>query len=83
MHTDANAIAGVLDELFVAEATEAMRRCHLCGHDHPIGEHPLYEGAGHVLRCPSCGALAATIVERPDRLAVSLLGTWTVARSTS
>jgi Family of unknown function (DUF6510) len=81
MHTDANAIAGVFDELFVSDATSANRRCHACGHDHPIGEHPLYQGAGYVLRCPSCGALAATLVERPDRWVISLLGTWSVARS--
>jgi transposase len=81
VHTDANAIAGVLEELFVADATSADRRCHACGHEHPVGAHPLYEGAGHVLRCPSCGALAATIVERPDRLVVSMLGTWSVTRA--
>jgi Family of unknown function (DUF6510) len=81
MHTDANAIAGVLEGVFVGEATSGGRRCQACGHDHPIGEHPLYTGAGYVLRCPSCGVLAATIVERPDRYVVSLHGTWSVARA--
>jgi hypothetical protein len=81
MHTDANAIAGVLEEVFVADITAAGRRCQSCGNDHPIGAHPLYTGAGYVLRCPGCGAVAATIVARPDRYVVSLGGTWTVART--
>jgi hypothetical protein len=81
MHTDANAIAGVLEEVFVGEATSGGRRCHACRSDHPIGEHTLYKGAGYVLRCPSCGVIAATIVERPDRYVLSLHGTWSVTRA--
>jgi hypothetical protein len=41
-----------------------------------IAEHPLYRGAGYVLRCPACGDVAATIVERSGGYAVSLRGTW-------
>jgi hypothetical protein len=81
MHTDANAIAGVLEEVFVAEVTTAVRRCQSCGNEHPIGAHPLYTGAGYVLRCPGCGDVAGTIVARPDSYVVSLRGTWSVARA--
>ena len=81
LHTDANAIAGVLEELFVADVTSADRRCQSCGQDHRVGAHPLYTGAGYVLRCPGCGDLAATIVQRPDRYVVSLRGTWSIGRA--
>jgi hypothetical protein len=81
MHTDANAIAGVLEEVFGDEAISAGRRCQGCGSDHPIAEHHLYTSAGYVLRCPSCGILAATIVERPDRYVLSVHGIWSVPRA--
>jgi hypothetical protein len=81
MHTDANAIAGVLEEVFAAEVTVGRRRCQSCGSEHPIGEHPLYTGAGYVLRCPSCSDVAATIVAATDRYVVNLRGNWSVARA--
>ena len=80
LHTDGNAIAGLLQEVFVAEVTMTMRRCQSCRQENPIGAHRHYPGAGHVLRCPSCGDLAATIVSLPDRHVVSVHGTWSVAR---
>ena len=80
MHTDGNAIGGLLQEIFVAEMTAAPRVCESCGRMHMIGEHRLYRGAGLVLRCPSCGDLAACIVELPERYAISLRGMWSIAR---
>src|SRR4051812_41315067 len=53
-HTDANSIAGLLQEVFVAEVTAARRVCQSCRETHPIGAHRLYRGAGYVLRCPAC-----------------------------
>jgi Family of unknown function (DUF6510) len=81
MHTDGNNIAGLLQEVFVAEMTASRRACQSCGQDHPIGAHPLYQGAGHVLRCPSCGDVAACITALPDQYAISLFGTWRLDRS--
>jgi predicted RNA-binding Zn-ribbon protein involved in translation (DUF1610 family) len=80
MHTDGNAIAGLLQEIFVAEMTAAPRVCESCGQEHMIGEHRLYRGAGLVLRCPSCGDLAACIVVLPERYEITLRGMWTVGR---
>jgi ferredoxin-NADP reductase len=80
-HTDGNAIAGLLQEVFVAEMTTAGRVCQSCGQDHPIGAHRHYEGAGHVLRCPGCGDLAATIAVLPDRYVIGLHGAWSLARA--
>jgi hypothetical protein len=80
VHTDGNSIAGLLQEVFVAEVTASRRVCQSCGQDHPIGAHRLYSGAGHVLRCPGCGDLAATIAVLPDRYVIGLQGTWSLGR---
>jgi ribosomal protein S27E len=80
LHTDGNRLAGVLAQLFGADVSDAQRRCAGCREVRRIGEHPLYESAGYVLRCPGCGDLAATIVTREGGYAVSLRGTWLLKR---
>jgi hypothetical protein len=42
-----------------------------------VGAHRAYVGGGIVLRCPSCGDVALTIVSAPDRRIVRLSGRWT------
>jgi Family of unknown function (DUF6510) len=64
LHTDGNAIAGLLEESFGIEVTATMRTCQSCGQENAIGAHRLYRGAGLVLRCPHCSDLAAVIVEK-------------------
>jgi uncharacterized Zn finger protein len=81
LHTDGNAIAGILEEVFCAEMTAARRVCASCRRENPVGSHLLYESAGFVLRCPSCGDVAAAIVALPNEYAVSIRGTWTVSRA--
>jgi Family of unknown function (DUF6510) len=76
MHTDGNAIAGVLEEIFGREMTGTERVCQSCGAQRRIGDHPLYRGAGLVLRCPNCDDVAARIVTTPGGYAVSIDGTW-------
>jgi hypothetical protein len=83
LHTDGNAIAGLLQEVFVAEITAAGRVCQSCGLDSQIGAHRVYTGAGSVLRCPGCGDLAAVIAPLPDRNVISLHGAWSIARTSS
>jgi Family of unknown function (DUF6510) len=83
LHTDGNAIAGLLQEVFVAEITAAGRVCQSCGLDSQIGAHRVYTGAGSVLRCPGCGDLAAVIAALPDRIVISLHGAWSIARTSS
>jgi Family of unknown function (DUF6510) len=78
-HTDGNALGGVLQEIFAVELTAAQRSCQSCRARNAVGEHRLYRGAGLVLRCPSCGDVAACIAELPSGYAVSLRGTWLVA----
>jgi hypothetical protein len=81
LHTDGNAIAGVLQEIFSRDMTAALRACQSCGARNPVGAHRLYEGAGLVLRCVDCGDLAACIVARPGGYALALHGTWLVGDS--
>jgi hypothetical protein len=80
MHTDGNELAGVLQELFGTEASAALRRCASCRGQSAVGAHPLYHGAGLVLRCPDCGDVAASIVARDGGYAVTLRGTWLLTR---
>jgi len=80
MHTDGNEIAGLLQEVFVAEITDTMRMCESCHHESPLGAHRLYTGAGYVLRCPNCDDMAAAIAVRPDNYALTLRGTWMFGR---
>jgi hypothetical protein len=80
MHTDGNAIAGLLEEIFGREMTGTERACQSCRARTLVGGHPLYRGAGLVLRCPSCGDVAACIVTTEDGYAVSLRGTWRLER---
>jgi hypothetical protein len=81
LHTDGNAIAGLLQEVFVAEVTAAERVCQSCGLGSQIGAHRLYTGAAYVLRCPGCGDVAACIAVLPDRNVISLHGRWSLART--
>jgi uncharacterized protein DUF6510 len=76
LHTDGNGIAGLLQEIFVAEITSARRICDGCGEEHPIGAHRAYQGAGTVLRCPGCGALAAAVTVVPGGYVLGLGGAW-------
>ena len=77
---DGNGMAGLLEEATSAEMTSAMRHCQGCGNEYAIGSHRAYRGAGVVLRCPGCTALAATIVERDDALLISWRGVLRVPR---
>ncbi|HYU38784.1 MAG TPA: DUF6510 family protein [Acidimicrobiia bacterium] len=76
LHTDGNAIAGLLQEIFVAEFTTLERTCQSCGDRNPAGSHRSYQGAGIVMRCPNCGDVALRLAALPDRLVFELLGTW-------
>ena len=80
MHTDGNNIAGLLQEIFCREMTVAERTCQSCGHENAIGAHLLYESAGAVLRCPNCGDVGAVLIEQRAGYAVTMRGTWRMAR---
>jgi Family of unknown function (DUF6510) len=80
VHIDGNGMAGLLAEIGGAEATTLLRRCQSCGDRRPLGSHRAYRGAGVVLRCPSCGDLAACIGVHEQHLTVRWYGTLQVPR---
>ena len=73
---DGNALGGLLQELFGAELTDAPHGCPSCGAVDAVGAHRLYFGAGLVLRCPTCDAVALCVATLPDRHIVHLSGAW-------
>jgi hypothetical protein len=78
---DGNGMAGLLAEASGAELTSAIRHCQSCGNEYAVGNHRAYRGAGVVLRCPGCEAVAATIVARDDVLLISWSGVLQVPRA--
>jgi len=66
--TDGNAIAGVLQEVFVREATTSRIACAGCGNVEPIGaEHAYTQAPGIVLRCRHCDGVLLVVTQPPGR----------------
>ncbi len=80
-YVDGNAIGGLLAEILVGEPTTAERICQSCRARHPIGAHRSFRAAGVVLRCPSCGDVAARVAPLPDRNVVEFRGRWIFRRA--
>jgi phage tail tube protein FII len=60
---DGNAAAGLLQEIFIPEITNAQIECEACGHTAPVGSLHLYgAGMGAVLRCRHCDGLVMRAV---------------------
>jgi hypothetical protein len=79
IHLDANAMAGVLQQIFVSEFTTFRRVCQSCGDHNAVGACRSYMGAGIVLRCPNCGDIALRVSPRDQELVLELRGTWRIA----
>jgi recombinational DNA repair protein (RecF pathway) len=71
---DGNAVAGLLQEVFLAEMTTAVGTCGSCGTPGPVGAVYVYRGAGIVLRCPHCRNTLAKIVKNDSRVWIDLRG---------
>ncbi len=55
LHLDGNAVAGMLSDVFSAEATTAVVTCATCAASGAVGAVIVYShGPGVVLRCPEC-----------------------------
>jgi hypothetical protein len=64
---DANAVAGMLIEIFGTEMTLAACRCTHCGNSAEIGTLRAYTNApGVVLRCSICTEVVIRIMRRAD-----------------
>ena len=75
LRLDGNAAAGVLSEVFSAEATSAVVRCAACGAEGAVATVHVYaHGPGMVLRCPGCDAVIMRFARIRDRLVADLRG---------
>lgn len=65
---DANAIAGMLHEVFGAEMTAQESQCAHCGNQAQVGTFRVYDmhGPGVVVRCSTCAEIVIRLVRRPD-----------------
>ncbi|HEY3018865.1 MAG TPA: DUF6510 family protein [Solirubrobacteraceae bacterium] len=83
LHTDGNGVAGLLEEILAVEVTTIARTCQSCGDRQPLGAHRAYQGAGVVLRCPSCGDVAVRVGVHADGLTVEWRGTYRIYEGTT
>jgi hypothetical protein len=65
---DANAVAGMLAEVFGSEMTSVPSRCTHCGNRAQVGSLRAYgiNGPGVVLRCSICTQIVIRLMRRPD-----------------
>ena len=75
-HVDGNGVAGLLAEVLRVETTSVHRVCQSCGDRTAIGQHRAFQAAATVVRCPTCGDVAARIARRDDGHLVELRGVW-------
>ncbi len=66
---DANAVAGLLSDIFGTEMTAEPTECAHCGSQFEIGSLLAFlQGPGVVLRCPGCSQIVLRIVQTPDSI---------------
>jgi hypothetical protein len=75
---DGNAAAGVLQEVFAFEMTNAIGTCDGCGEPSPVGALSVFQGAGMVMRCPHCDSALMTIVEDGAHVRIGFAGVRTL-----
>ena len=65
---DANAVAGMLAEIFGTEMTAVPSRCAHCGNRAQVGTLRAYglNGPGVVLRCSTCAQIVMRVMRRAD-----------------
>jgi len=72
---DANATAGLLQEIFSVEMTAAPTECANCGNEGEIGALLAFtQGPGVVLRCPTCENVMIRIVQTPEAIYLDARG---------
>jgi hypothetical protein len=82
MHLDGNAAAGLLAEVFTAEATTAVVTCAGCGASGPLGAAVAYiSDMGTVVRCATCMEVLIRGAEIRDRVVVDMRGAAAISLS--
>lgn len=75
---DGNAAAGILQQVFAVEVTQALGTCDGCGAVEAVGAVSVYAAAGTVLRCPHCDAVLMKLVSDGERVWIDLRGVRTL-----
>jgi hypothetical protein len=72
---DANAAAGILDEIFAMDVTTCPVECVNCGLEGEIGTLLAFvQAPGVVLRCPGCENVIMRIVQTPQAIYLDARG---------
>lgn len=72
---DANAAAGLLQEIFGTDMTAAPTECANCGQEGEIGTLLAFTQApGIVLRCPACESVVVRITQTPNAFYIDARG---------
>ncbi len=72
---DANAAAGLLQEIFGTDMTAAPTECANCGQEGEIGTLLAFTQApGVVLRCPACESVVVRITQTPNAFYIDARG---------
>lgn len=72
---DANAAAGLLQEIFGVEMTASPTECASCGNVAHVGTLMAFtQGPGVVLRCKACENVVLRIVQTPDAIYLDARG---------
>jgi hypothetical protein len=72
---DANAVAGLLEDVFGTEMTASPTVCAHCGRAGELGSLAVYVHApGKVLRCPACDGIMVRIVRTPEAMYLDARG---------
>ncbi len=72
---DANAVAGLLQEIFAAEMTASPAECAHCGRQGEVGSLLAFlHGPGVVLRCPACENVVLRVARAPGQVYLDARG---------
>ena len=72
---DANAAAGILNEIFGTEMTASPTECANCGQEGEVGGLLAFtQGPGIVLRCSACESVVLRIVQTPEAIYLDARG---------
>lgn len=72
---DANAAAGLLQEIFGVEMTASPTECASCGNESALATLLAFNaGPGIVLRCSACEGVVLRIVETPEAIVLDARG---------
>jgi Family of unknown function (DUF6510) len=71
---DGNAVAGLLQEVFAVETTNAIVTCDTCGEAEAVGATHVYRGAGIIICYPHCNKALMKIVRDDTRLWIGFQG---------